>query len=518
VRAVTIVTGTTRVVQSLTAIVSGKILLTLGSLLLVPLYLTHWSPTVYGEWLALSAAVAYLSALDLGMNMGAVNRLTQAYARGDAAEYTAVQRAGLAFYGWVALTGTVGLAAVVAIAPIRERLGLVELTQWEVAFTVWILGCLILWAMPSGFILATYRSRGDLATSQWIGNASQIFVIAATAIALGLGGRPTVIALVQLVPLVVVTALVMRHLWSRHPSLAPSFGSWPEGMLTSLLRPSLLFVLVIVANAMTLQGSVIVVSVALGGGAVALFVTLRTLANVIRQVVNTLVIAVWPEITRLDVLGERAVLRSAHSLVVAVTSSVCVAFGAALWWEGAEVISVWTRGMLTADVTTLRLLLVLLVLQSPWIVGFVFVAASGRHARASIASLTSSVVGLVLAMLLVHRFGTAGVVGGLIVGDVVACAHFVVRDACDLVGEAYAPFALRLWSCLVIVSTAALFLGWAAHVAVGGHFAFRWLVVGLATSLATGAATWALWLTSDDRELLSRRFRPATARMASAKA
>jgi len=70
VRAVTIVTGTTRVVQSLTAIVSGKILLTLGSLLLVPLYLTHWSPTVYGEWLALSAAVAYLSALDLGMNMG----------------------------------------------------------------------------------------------------------------------------------------------------------------------------------------------------------------------------------------------------------------------------------------------------------------------------------------------------------------------------------------------------------------------------------------------------------------
>src|SRR5207245_6885335 len=153
---------------------------------------------------------------------------------------------------------------------------------------------------------------------------------------------------------------------------------------------------------------------------------------------------------------------------------------------------------------SLRLLLVLLVLQSPWIVGFVFVAASGRHARASIASLTSSVVGLVLAMLLVHRFGTAGVVGGLIIGDVVACAHFVVRAACDLVGEAYALFALRLWSCLVIVSAAALFSGWAAHVAVGGHFAFRWLVVGLSTSLATGATAWALWLTSDDRELLSR--------------
>src|SRR5207245_112641 len=144
---------------------------------------------------------------------------------------------------------------------------------------------------------------------------------------------------------------------------------------------------------------------------------------------------------------------------------------------------------------SLRLLLVLLVLQSPWIVGFVFVAASNRHARVSIASLTSSVVGLVLAMLLVHRFGTAGVVGGLIVGDVVACAHFVVRDACDLVGEAYAPFALRLWSCLVIVSAAALFSSWVAHVAVGGHVAFRWLVVCLATALATCARAWRPWLT-----------------------
>src|SRR5207244_5492701 len=125
-----------------------------------------------------------------------------------------------------------------------------------------------------------------------------LFRSAATAIALGLGGRPTVIALVQLVPLVVVTALVMRHLWSRHPSLAPSFGSWPEGMLTSLLRPSLLFVLVIVANAMTLQGSVIVVSVALGGGAVGLFVALRTLAYVIRPVVRTVVGAWWLGVAR----------------------------------------------------------------------------------------------------------------------------------------------------------------------------------------------------------------------------
>src|SRR5438046_2116585 len=90
--------GTGRVVRSLLAIVSGKLVVTAGTLLLLPLYLAHWSSTRYGEWLTLSAAVAYLSLLDFGMNMGAVNRLTQAYARRDSDDYRSVQRAAMAFY------------------------------------------------------------------------------------------------------------------------------------------------------------------------------------------------------------------------------------------------------------------------------------------------------------------------------------------------------------------------------------------------------------------------------------
>jgi O-antigen/teichoic acid export membrane protein len=206
------------------------------------------------------------------------------------------------------------------------------------------------------------------------------------------------------------------------------------------------------------------------------------------------VAAVWPEVTRLDAQQRSGVLRSAHALVVVVTSVVCIAFAAALWWEGAGVVAVWTRGRISADVATLRLLLVFLVLQSPWLVGFGFLAAANRHARASTACFISSAIGVVAAALLVPRFGTAGVVAGLIAGDLLACCHFVLRESCQLVGEPYGPFARRLWACLVVVSLGAVLAGWVAHVTIGGPSVVHW------------------------REELTARLRPFATSMVSARA
>lgn len=510
--------GTGRVVRSLLAILSGKLVVTAGNLLLLPLYLAYWSPTRYGEWLTLSATVAYLSLLDLGMNMGAVNRLTQAHARGDLEEYRSIQRAAMTFYVGAASMGTLVMAGVAVLAPWRATLGFTELGGGEVAGATWLLSCLIVWAMPSGLLVAIYRSTGDLATSQWIGNAQQTIAFVGTAVALLVGLGPVSIAAVQLAALAIVTGGAAVHLRRRAPAPFPSFGRWPRGTLPSLLRPSLLFVLVLAANALSLQGSVIVVSLALGGAAVTMFVTLRTLANVIRQVVNVLVIAVWPEVTRLETEGARPALRSAHALVTAATTAICIAFAAALWWEGAGVVASWTRGVLAPDVTTLRILLVLLVLQSPWVVSFGFVGASNRHGPTAVACLAASVIGVATAAVLVRRWGIAGVAAGLVVGDVLACSHFVVRESCRLVGEPYEAFARRLWSRLVLVAALALLAGWLSHVGVGGPALVRWCATGVATTAATALATWMLWLTPDGRRAVSERLGPLLTSAAGAKA
>src|ERR1019366_8433459 len=109
------------------------------------------------------------------------------------------------------------------------------------------------------------------------------------------------------------------------------------------------------------SGPVLLVSGTLGGAAVTLFVITRTLASVIRQVNGALANALWPELTRLDAIGAAEALRFSHRLLAIGSTMLCAAFAGALWFEGAEVIAVWTRGRLTPDVWLLRLLLLALV-------------------------------------------------------------------------------------------------------------------------------------------------------------
>ena len=76
-----------------------------GTVVLVPLFLAHWSVGVYGEWLVLSSLANYLSTLDLGMNSAAGNALLASHVRGDSEEFMRCQRSALAFYLTLAALG-----------------------------------------------------------------------------------------------------------------------------------------------------------------------------------------------------------------------------------------------------------------------------------------------------------------------------------------------------------------------------------------------------------------------------
>ena len=65
-----------RVFTAANAILCAHLIVRFGALFLVPLYLKHWSAGLYGEYLALFAAVSYFTSLDIGMQQAAVNRLT----------------------------------------------------------------------------------------------------------------------------------------------------------------------------------------------------------------------------------------------------------------------------------------------------------------------------------------------------------------------------------------------------------------------------------------------------------
>jgi O-antigen/teichoic acid export membrane protein len=483
----------------MSAILAGQVLNVVGNLVLVPLFLSRWSTGVYGEWMALSAVVAYFGMTDLGMNSAAGNAMTAAYARGDLGKYGDLQGSAMAFSAGMALSVSLFVGLLVALVPIPAWIGIRHIPPVVAAWITWLLAARLLWQTPAAQLGSIYRTTGNLAATQWCGNLQSIGLLVVTAGVLLLNGGVLHLALWGAVPMIAVTTGVWFSLRRSHPELLPKLSGASLAGLRELLSPSLLFGLIMLSMALTIQGPVVLVSMVLGGTAVALLVTTRTLANVAKQMVAPIQLALWPELTRLDAVGAEPTLRLAHRLLLIGSVALSAAFAGALWFEGASVMAVWTRGKLPIDIWLLRAFLLAVVLQSPWSASSLLMIASNRHRRLAHYYFISAVLSLVSIALLIRACGLLAVPLGALIGESLACYHLVIKDACSVLKEEYARFAARLWFGVAAISCAAWGAGYLGHSVAIGPIPLRWFQVGALTTLAAGLAAWSLALRKEDR-------------------
>jgi len=488
-----------RVAHAFLAFFFGQGLGIAAALLLVPLYLHVWSPALYGEWLALYSVVAYLSSFDLGVQTYAINRLTQAYARGDLQEYRRVQHTAFAFYFCLALLGSAALAAIGCWAPIRLWFHLSLTGQHSVALIVLLLGGQFLWTIPASLVWAVYATIGNLAKTQWVTNAASSLSVVLTAAALLFWPRLAVVAGAQAIAFMSILAVVWWDVRKHYPELAPGFSQAKVSLLRGILKQSVFFALIDVAVGATLQGSNLIVAGLAGTTALALFVTTRTLANSIRQLVGMFVHSSSTNLIVLEALQDKRKLRLAFRLVVFATVAGCVAVAASLWFEGASVFVVWTRGKLPVDIWLLRMFLLWLVLQSPWIAASAIPSYTNQHRELAMSYLASSLGGLLVGVALVPRVGLKALPIAFIVAESAACYHFVIRHACRIVGEAYERFARELWLGIAVVTGSALCVTWAVHVAPGLGTFPRWVCSGCASIAAVAGSAWIFWFREEER-------------------
>ena len=500
-----------RVLPAANAIFLGHMIARLGSVILVPLFLRYWSATLYGEYLALFAAVSYLASLDVGMQQASVNQLTKAYARGDLETYRTVQHTALAFYMVLAASATLLTGVLAWRLPVAHWIGLKLTSSFTAKAVIALLALYLLWSMPVRLITATYQSIGNLSRTQWIANLQQILVVILSAIVLILGGGMLAIAFLQVATVGFAALLVLLHLHRRLPMLFPGISGMRLSALKELAHPSLLFALLLVGNVVAFQGSTLIVSAVMGGLAVAVLSISKAVIDLIRQVLYSITLALCPDFARMEALGELEKLRKVHRLAVAATAAITLALAASVWYEGAQIIIVWTRGRIEPDVVLLRLFLVLLAFQTPWAASSTIATATNRHKVQAIGYFFSAGLGILLVLAFVHRLGTWAVPVGLALGEAVGCYHFVIQATCRIIGESYATFALRFWLGFAAVTTAVLAVGWIIHSLMPGPILVRWASMGLLTLFTAAVCGWMVWLTPEDRATLLPKLRPVLA-------
>jgi O-antigen/teichoic acid export membrane protein len=499
-----------RLVRSVGALGFAQIFNIASNLMLVPLFLSFWKAERYGEWIALSALVAYLSTADFGMNSAASNALLSAYARKDHSRYRSLQASSMAFYIAVAAAVTVAVGAICIYCPVAEWLGVSHIESGTAAAIIWLLAARLMWSMPASQIWNIFRSTGNLPLTQWFGNAYAILLTAVTAVVLVLHGRVLALAAWSWLPMLVCVACAWVTVRASHADLLPRLSEANMRDARSLLRPSMWFGIMMLATAIALNGPTLLVARALGGVAVALLVTTRTLANLVQQLISILCNAIWPELTHMESVGNYATLRSANRLVTAACIFGAISLSGTLWFQGAEVLRIWTRGRLVADPWLLRGFLLYVVGRSPWLAGSMIGMATNRNKGLAWHSLAAAVIGVGSAAYLMPWLHLVAIPFGLLLGEALMCYHFVVRHACRMIHEDYRRLTLRTWSTLILACIASLLAGWLVQ-KVGIRFtALRWMLSGASTTVVSGLCVWALLFQRSERELVLDRLLKAT--------
>lgn len=267
-------------------------------LLLPPVFLYAYGVARYGEWLVLSATVAYLGTLNFGITTYTSNELTMLRQRGDHEQYQRLQASTLVMM--LALVGTgVLVSALFAALPLTAMLHLTALSRREASLTTFFLGMLLTAHIFGGyynnlFMVVQETHRGTMWFNFRRLGANLIVVPLAllhlpfSTIAFGQFSAALLVALATIVDL-------RRRMRSEHLPLGLRGANWAT--IKATVKPSGMFGMIFMQTFMLFQVPIILLQRLLGPEIVVLFATSRTLLSVARQALSILTNAIAPEIT-----------------------------------------------------------------------------------------------------------------------------------------------------------------------------------------------------------------------------
>jgi O-antigen/teichoic acid export membrane protein len=409
----------------------------------VPAFLHGFGVRLYGEWLVMSAVPAYLSLSDLGFVGVVGNEMTMRVAVHD---LDGAKAAFQTVWGMMtALSATVGgvVVAAVWLFPTERLLQVERIPHRDVALTLTFLALTVLVMLQALMLEAGFRCEGlfprgnaGISVVRFIG-----FVAAASGALAGTG--VVGVAAAQL-GATTIGFVGLRILMRRDvPWLHYGVSSFSRPLLRKLASPALAYLGLPIGNALALQGMVVVVSAELGAAAVVVLSVVRTVATGIRQCVNVINHAVWPELSRAIAADEMTLARRLHAgslrAAIAVAGGVAVVLAVA----GRPLIHLWADRAVLPSSVFLQLMLLTTLLDVAWLSSLIVLASVNRHQRASLLYLGSNAVAIALAAVFVPVIGLPAVPIALMTSDVVLTGY-VIRESTRLLGQSRGEFARQL--------------------------------------------------------------------------
>lgn len=283
-------------------------------LLLLPAFLYVWGAQLYEQWILLSSAAAFVMLADLGTRPYFKNRLLILASGDDLPGYRHTLRTSIGFTILLQLGAIILLVGGAALAwqagifsgGVMEPIG--------AATILVLLGLRGLLDIPSDVFGNVYWARGNVGWSISLSSAWLLIEALATVGALFLDVPPVLLAIVPLAVRLGFFLHLLCDVRRRYPDecLRPRIPDAAE--LGPILRTGLSYLALPVGQLLSFQGLTLILgAVARGPFEVVIFTAIRTVASLLRQVIERVGGLTATELTRCFAAGHLIAFARVHA-------------------------------------------------------------------------------------------------------------------------------------------------------------------------------------------------------------
>jgi O-antigen/teichoic acid export membrane protein len=412
-----------RVIRGISANVYSNVVQTVLQLLAVPILATHWGLATYGAWLVIFTVPNYLAFADFGFAAAAGNDMTISVARGDRAAAVETFHAVRATMFGICLVLLCVCALTVYIIPDRWLALVAGLSVAQARMAVLMLAAYGVLSVQNSVSLAAFRSIGQYATGTYLQMTIHLVENIAALTVVFFGGNIEQAAATYLCAGVAGIAVRMVLLNARARWLV--FFAWRVSLaeIRRLLHPALAVLALPIAQALFLQGTVVVVGLAAGAPAVPAFTAVRTLSRIGVQLTMTVNHAVLPEFTIASAAIDHA--RRARLAFLTIASSVVILLPmfVVVTLAGPLILRLWTHGAIHAPYGLILAMAATMLVNGVWMPISNLIFALNKHAQYSYYYLMAALVSVLLSYPLVRLIGSTGAALSLLALDCVMFAR-----------------------------------------------------------------------------------------------
>ena len=449
-----------RIFGGWSANVAGLLLALTQQIALIPLFLKYWSGDTLSAWLTIFAAGMLALTLDAGLHGWSLNRFLLFKSRADCDRRTdRYYGAMLRLYtGYSVLLLLAMLAIFAAVAPSR-LLGFSSEPRFDLSFAIMVLGMVL--TLPVNVATALYRARGRY---------GRIGGLQALGLAIGQVGQ--VVGIVMTGSLLVVTIafvagqaaiaifLTFVDVRRQFPFLGRFRGRVSPRWAIAQLAGALPFSVTNFVELGLSYLSVLLIGFFVSDRlAIAQWSLTRTIVNLLRQVSFQTTLPLAAELGHDHAIGARDSLQRLYvrGSVMLVLLAATVTSGALAFWP--EFFAIWTHGAIPPDATLSITLLLGTCAATPALLAMSYANYSNRGPLLLRAKSMQLVLFVVLALLLIPRYGPLGAAVALIASELVAQSAFLAVVIVSETLQRPLRYALVLLAMMVTIVAAGAALG-----------------------------------------------------------